>query len=273
MIVERDVPLVIDINTSPGMTETSLVPKAWGQLGRTFDQLVEGDTARSGFEGMKRILYLLFLVPLCLLSVLTGMYLFSRTEPVFLLKNIRIKGAEQLPESEILAKIYPFLKDSIFGTDMGKVKAAITSHPFVRDVRVKRVFPFSILIEVKERVPSALWVGPGGDIRILDEDGAPYRALYKGDSRDLFVINAKEKNEAKSIFREVMDWDRQGIIKRDDLSEVVYDEGEHDAVQPQRRRRDHTGQRGAGQTAEAGRRRARGREEEGSPHQVHRCPF
>ncbi len=41
MIVEREVPLVIDINTSPGMTETSLVPKAWGQQGKTFDQLVE----------------------------------------------------------------------------------------------------------------------------------------------------------------------------------------------------------------------------------------
>ena len=174
---------------------------------------------------MKRTLYLLFIIPMCLLSVLTGMYLFSRTEPVFLLKNIRIKGAEQLPESEILTKIYPFLKDSIFGTDMGKVKAAITSHPFVKDVRVKRVFPFSILIEVKERVPSALWAGPGGDIQMLDEDGAPYRGLHKGSTRDLLVISAREKNDAKSIFREVTDWDRRGIIKKDDLSEVVYNEG------------------------------------------------
>ncbi len=174
---------------------------------------------------MKRILYLLFIVPMCLLSVLTGMYLFSRTEPVFLLKNIRIKGAEQLPESEILTKIYPFLKDSIFGTDMGKVKAAITSHPFVRDVRVKRVFPFSILIEVKERVPSALWAGPGGDIRTLDENGAPYRGLYKGSTRDLLVISAKEGTDAKNAFGEVTDWDRRGIVKKDDLSEVVYEEG------------------------------------------------
>jgi cell division protein FtsQ len=174
---------------------------------------------------MKRTLYLLFIIPMCLLSVLTGMYLFSRTEPVFLLKNIRIKGAEQLPESEILTKIYPFLKDSIFGTDMGKVKAAITSHPFVKDVRVKRVFPFSILIEVKERVPSALWTGPGGDIQMLDEDGAPYRGLYKGSTLDLLVISAKEKNDAKSIFREVTDWDRRGIVKKDDLSEVMYNEG------------------------------------------------
>ena len=42
MIVDhRSIPQVIDVNTSPGMTETSLVPKAWEHLGKTFDQLVE----------------------------------------------------------------------------------------------------------------------------------------------------------------------------------------------------------------------------------------
>jgi D-alanine-D-alanine ligase len=41
MIVSRRSPSVIDINTSPGMTETSLVPKAWAHLGGTFDSLVE----------------------------------------------------------------------------------------------------------------------------------------------------------------------------------------------------------------------------------------
>jgi D-alanine-D-alanine ligase len=40
MIVDTEGPQVIDINTSPGMTETSLIPKAWEQLGKTFDQLV-----------------------------------------------------------------------------------------------------------------------------------------------------------------------------------------------------------------------------------------
>jgi D-alanine-D-alanine ligase len=41
MIVAGDEPQVIDINTSPGMTETSLVPKAWASLGRSFDELIE----------------------------------------------------------------------------------------------------------------------------------------------------------------------------------------------------------------------------------------
>jgi D-alanine-D-alanine ligase len=41
MMIDGDIPLIIDINTSPGMTETSLVPKAWEYLGRSFDSLVE----------------------------------------------------------------------------------------------------------------------------------------------------------------------------------------------------------------------------------------
>lgn len=41
MLIMDKVPLVIDINTSPGMTETSLVPKAWIYEGGTFDSLVE----------------------------------------------------------------------------------------------------------------------------------------------------------------------------------------------------------------------------------------
>jgi cell division protein FtsQ len=175
---------------------------------------------------MKRGIYLLFLIPVCLLSVLTGMYLFSRTEPVFLLKNIKIKGASQLPESEILARICPYLKSSIFGTDMEKVKEAITAHPFIKDVRVRRVFPFSILIDVKERVPSALWVGSTGNILVLDEEGAPYRTLSKGNTKSLLVINAAEKSAAQSIFREVSGWDRDGILQKDTISEVMYRDGD-----------------------------------------------
>ncbi len=41
MIINGTTPMIIDINTSPGMTETSLVPKAWACLGKTFDDLIE----------------------------------------------------------------------------------------------------------------------------------------------------------------------------------------------------------------------------------------
>jgi D-alanine-D-alanine ligase len=51
MIVWRRTPSVIDINTSPGMTETSLVPKAWIHRGGTFDSLVEAILKGASLKG------------------------------------------------------------------------------------------------------------------------------------------------------------------------------------------------------------------------------
>jgi D-alanine-D-alanine ligase len=34
-------PFVLEVNTLPGMTETSLLPKAANQCGMSFDQMVE----------------------------------------------------------------------------------------------------------------------------------------------------------------------------------------------------------------------------------------
>lgn len=50
MLLDRDVPNVIDVNTSPGMTESSLVPKAWTHLNRSFDELVEEILMRAGLK-------------------------------------------------------------------------------------------------------------------------------------------------------------------------------------------------------------------------------
>jgi cell division protein FtsQ len=174
---------------------------------------------------VKRIRLLSFVVPICLLLVVTGIYLFSRKEPLFLLRNVKIKGVSQLTESEVLKRIYPALKESIFTTDMGKVREMIADHPFVKDVRVKRVFPFSILLDIKEKTPSAIWIGGRGDLNVLDEDGQSYKGFEKGDVRGLFVISAPEKNEARSIFSTVSSWERQGIMKRELISEIAYDKG------------------------------------------------
>jgi D-alanine-D-alanine ligase len=50
MILDGETPNVIDVNTSPGMTESSLVPKAWTHLNRSFDELVEEILMRAGLK-------------------------------------------------------------------------------------------------------------------------------------------------------------------------------------------------------------------------------
>jgi cell division protein FtsQ len=174
---------------------------------------------------MKKFLYILFVGPVCILSMLSIAYLFSREEPFFFLQNIKVNGLSQLGDKETMAKITPYLKESILKVDVAKVRDALTSHPFVKEVSVKRVYPFSIVIDVKEKTPSALWVAGDGAVHILDEQGEPYRILGKDDVRGLYLITTREKSEAKSVFRETNGFISDGMLRKGQISEVSYREG------------------------------------------------
>jgi D-alanine-D-alanine ligase len=50
MLLDAETPSVIDVNTSPGMTESSLVPKAWAHLNRSFDELIEEILMKAGLK-------------------------------------------------------------------------------------------------------------------------------------------------------------------------------------------------------------------------------
>ncbi len=174
---------------------------------------------------MRRLPLYLFILPLCLISALTVAYLFSKEEPLFSLKNVKIRGASQLSDSEIMQKAYPFLRESIFSTQVDKLKEAVLTHPFVREVSIKRLYPFSLVIEVQEKTASALWVSPAGDVKVLDETGTPFRPLTKEDTKPLFVIQAKDPSAAKSVFKKVEAWVAEKSIKREAISEVIDADG------------------------------------------------
>jgi cell division septal protein FtsQ len=59
---------------------------------------------------MKKILSMCFIIPVCILSMFTLVYILSKEEPFFFIKNIRINGNEQLKDGDIMGRITPYLK-------------------------------------------------------------------------------------------------------------------------------------------------------------------
>jgi cell division protein FtsQ len=157
--------------------------------------------------------------------MLTIIYIFAKDEPLFFLKNVKVNGIQQLKDNDIMGRAAPFLSDSLFKIDISKMKEAIVSHPFIKEVRIKRVYPFSLVIDVDEKKASALWVDGEGQLHVLDENGDPFRGFSKEDTKGLIVINAKNKNGAKSVYGLIHEWFKEGIIKRESLSDVAYNEG------------------------------------------------
>ena len=174
---------------------------------------------------MKKMLYMLFVVPMCILSMLSIIYLVSKKEPFFFLQNLKISGIQQLNEREIVNKVSPYLKQSLLRIDPSKIENIVAAHPFVKDVRIKRVYPFSILIDVKEKVPSAIWVNSEGDPYILDENGNPYRRLSRGENKGLYLISTAEETDVRSVFTKVNTWSSEGILAKNKISEIAYKDG------------------------------------------------
>lgn len=174
---------------------------------------------------MKKSLYTLFLIPLCVISMLAVIYIFAKDEPFFFLKNIKVNGIRHLKDHDIISRAAPFLRDSLFRIDISKMKEAIVTHPFVKEVRIKRVYPFSLVIDVQEKKASALWADSEGQLHVLDENGEPFRQFTKEDTKGLIIINAKDRNGARNVYRHINEWFREGIIKQEALSDVAYNEG------------------------------------------------
>ncbi|MCX8110825.1 MAG: FtsQ-type POTRA domain-containing protein [Syntrophorhabdaceae bacterium] len=174
---------------------------------------------------MKKVLFMLFITPLCVLSILTLVYLFSSDMPLFIIKNIKVRGIKQLTDNDVMSRLWPYMKDGTFNIDVTKIREAVLSHPFVSDVTIIKVYPFSVVIDVKEKRLAGLWVDNGGNIMILDENGEPFRGLSKGAVRDMFIINAKDKNIAKCMLKEINTWISEGLIKKEDISEIACRDG------------------------------------------------
>jgi cell division protein FtsQ len=173
---------------------------------------------------MKRFLSALFIIPVCLLSAVTMAYLFSRGGALFSVRSVRVNGLSQLTEREVMTKIGPYINTNIFQVDVGGIEKVLGAHPFVRQARIKRVFPFSLIVDVREKQASALWVTPAGDVMALDELGEPFRPIMRYD-KGFFLISAPDKGAAKVVFEQVEKWTRDGTIKTENISEVAYYDG------------------------------------------------
>lgn len=167
---------------------------------------------------MSRLRQTLMVLPLAILSFLGYVLLSSLLDSSFRLKELRIRGG---CEREVFQTVLPFLHERLSRIDESKIGEAISSSPSIKTVGVKKVYPSSLIIEVEERKPSALWVNREGLVTVLDGEGRPFRGLRNENVDDLLLINAPDENSARRLFQLVKGWVREGLLRKEDVMEVV----------------------------------------------------
>ncbi|MBI4715441.1 MAG: FtsQ-type POTRA domain-containing protein [Nitrospirae bacterium] len=80
---------------------------------------------------------------------------FLTTSPWFQIRTVEVVGEHALREEEIRSLVGISPGAGLFGVDLREAAGRIKKHPWVREVTVRREFPHTLRIVVRERVPVA----------------------------------------------------------------------------------------------------------------------
>ena len=121
----------------------------------------KGEKERGGknFQGLIRkafriALHMLFLS--LLLFVGHSVYDYLLEDPFFCVREVEIKGCQKIPQEHLLGLAQIEGMPNLFTVALSKISQRLESHPWIEEVRVRKVFPNKISIQVKERKPIAI---------------------------------------------------------------------------------------------------------------------
>ncbi|UQZ88689.1 hypothetical protein C4J81_05510 [Deltaproteobacteria bacterium Smac51] len=165
--------------------------------------------------------------------VLVAGYLYISNSDYFAIKHVTISGIDRISRDEILAVSGLDSRSNILTFDADEAEVALDGLPWLDQVKISKMMPDSILVEVREYQPKLLVsLGP---LYYMDEKGEPFRRLLPGENPELPVVSGFSEDEllnpGPTVRRAVNEifWlvealgERNDDFRLDNVSEINYD--------------------------------------------------
>ncbi len=121
-----------------------------------------------------------------------------RQHPYFVVDRLEITGAgPALSAGDVRSWLGLAERTTVWEAAPGRVRARLEAHPFIAHAAVKRVFPGTLEIVVRERLPLAIAVL--GDLYYVDRAGVTFGPLRPGDPRNLPIITGLDPAAAPGV--------------------------------------------------------------------------
>jgi len=139
-----------------------------------------------------------------------GVYIHLMEGPLFRLREIEVKGNRKISQETLLSLALIEGMPNLFTIRLKEMTKKLESHPWIDQVRGRKVFPNKIVIEVVERKPIAIlqleelfYIDTQGEIfsRVGERDGYNYPILT-GLTRGVFE---KEPEKAKLLLTRALE--------------------------------------------------------------------
>ena len=132
----------------------------------------------------------------------------------FAIEDVKVSGNDQTSEIEILQLLGLDGTTSLVSLDVDAARQKIASLPWVQDVDVRKVYPKTVEVRLKEKAAYGIWQH-GSELSLIEKDGTVIAPLRdnKFASLPLFVGRDAE-TAAASVADEFASWpDLRGHIK------------------------------------------------------------
>lgn len=121
------------------------------------------------------------LILVILSLTLTFFFLLLTKTSLFTLSYIKINGNEKLSGEKVEIASGLQIGENIFKIDVDKVKKNLLSHPYIKEVVVRRIFPNKMEITIEERKETIV-ISYIGSFIYLDEEGIVLNVLADRNS-------------------------------------------------------------------------------------------
>jgi cell division protein FtsQ len=123
-----------------------------------------------------------------------GCYYLSRT-PYLNISHIKIEGLKKLSKDELMKMVNLGPDRNILTVNLEKIGHRLEAHPWVEKTEVRREFPSSIVISIKERKPVAIINREG--LRYVDDKGVIFTRVAAGNPLDFPILTGFNSGDFK----------------------------------------------------------------------------
>lgn len=112
----------------------------------------------------------------------------------FEVKRVEVTGINRIDELKVYEITLAQKDRSMALVDIGEVRNDLISNGWIKDARISRRLPDTLVVEIVEREPAAVWQRDG-KLSLIDKTGFPLEDIQKEEMPDLPIIVGKKANE------------------------------------------------------------------------------
>lgn len=132
----------------------------------------------------------------------------------FAINNVKVSGNAETSEIDILDKIGLDGTTSLMALDAAATRDALKTLPWILDAEVRKIYPDTVEIKLKEKVAFGIWQS-GKELALIEKDGKPIAPLRDNKFAHLPLFVGKDAGTgADEIMHDLERWPQiKGRVK------------------------------------------------------------